>query len=60
MLIYSKLGLTQEAKAAAQFFIPRYGRVGWRYTRALKEVGINANAMYIEHTLQDKLKDALA
>ena len=56
MVIYSKLALIREARDAAQFFIRYHGRIGWRYAKALEDVGIDSDAMYVQHCLQGELK----
>jgi len=48
-VIYSGLGLVRDAEEAARYHIRRYGRVGWRERRALQKLGIDADAMYVEH-----------
>ena len=50
ILCYSALSMSQEAEAAAQEYIRRYGRLPWPERRALAKLNIDADTMFVEQS----------
>lgn len=48
MLVYGLLGLRKQAEEAAREHVGRYGRIEYPERRALAQVGIDADAIYLE------------
>jgi tetratricopeptide (TPR) repeat protein len=48
MLVYGQLGLRRGAEEAAREFVRRYGRIEYPERRALANVGIDADAIYLQ------------
>ena len=47
MLVYSKLGLRGQADQIAEEYVRRYGRIEYPERRALADIGIDADALYL-------------
>ena len=56
---YSALTLSEEAVASAQEYIRRYGRLPWPERRVLARIGVDADALYVQHRM-DQFKNELA
>jgi tetratricopeptide (TPR) repeat protein len=48
MLVYAELGLHEQGESTAKEYIRRYGRIEFPERRALKKLGIEADAMYLD------------
>jgi len=48
ILTYCALGMVREAESSANEFVGRYGRFDWPERRALRKLGIDADAIYVE------------
>lgn len=48
MLVYAELGLREQGESTANEYIRRYGRIEFPERLALKKLGIDADAMYLE------------
>jgi tetratricopeptide (TPR) repeat protein len=49
LLVYSALTMAAEAEATTREYVVSFGRVPWPERHALAKVGIDADAMYVEH-----------
>jgi len=49
MLVYGQLGLREQAEEAAKEYVRRYGRICFPERRALAKIGIDADAIYLDH-----------
>ncbi len=47
LLVYSKLGLREQAEQVAKEYVRRYGRIQYPERRALANIGIDADAFYL-------------
>jgi tetratricopeptide (TPR) repeat protein len=48
MLVYAELGLREQGESTAKEYIRRYGRIEFPERHALKKLGIDADAIYLE------------
>jgi tetratricopeptide (TPR) repeat protein len=49
ILTYVELHLTEEAEKSAVDYVSRFGRLPWPERHALRKLGIDADALYVEH-----------
>jgi tetratricopeptide (TPR) repeat protein len=49
MLVYGQLGLRKQAEETVTEYVRRYGRIGYPERRALDKLGIDADAIYVDH-----------